>query len=100
MKSFPMGGHTVVAATTRAGTCAGVAQWIRLELDEHTRYENRPASHCDAWDQGKPGLSSHHACGWTHVIYRFPKLVFVEPGDILKLVVTHDRRHFAVELAK
>jgi len=90
MKAFPMGSRSVVVSATRAGTCAGVAQWIRLEFDEHTRYENRPA----------PDSPSCHPCGWTHVLYRLPNPVPVEPGDSLNFVVTHDRRHFVIELAK
>lgn len=91
MKSFPVESRRISVAATRAGRCAGVAQWIRLELDEYTRYENRPASSIDS--------ASRYPCGWTHVLYRFPKPIDVEPGDALTLVVTHDRRHFAVEMA-
>ena len=99
MKSFPMAGHKIAVTATRAGRCAGVAQWIRLELDEHTRYENRPGPTSVA-PARRSDLVPQYACGWTHVIYRFPKLVGVEPGDIVTLAVTHDRHHFAVDLAK
>jgi type II protein arginine methyltransferase len=91
MKTFPVESRRVSVAATRAGICAGVAQWIRLELDEYTRYENKPASAMDS--------VSRYPCGWTHVLYRFPKPMPIESGDVLTLLVTHDRRHFAVELA-
>ena len=64
---------------------AGVAQWIRLELDEQNRYENRPSS------KGDP--NGH----WTQIV-SLPKLVPVERGDILRLVVRHDRKQMSVDL--
>ncbi len=88
MKSttYPMGSRPLTITATRAGVCAGVAQWIRLELDAHNRYENRPSSEGD---------SNGH---WTQILYRFPKLVHVERGDNLRLMVRHDRKQIFVDL--
>src|SRR6266550_3545159 len=46
-KSFPMGGVRLALRATRHGVCVGVAQWIKLELDAHTTYENRPTPQAD-----------------------------------------------------
>ena len=85
---YPMGSRPLSITATRAGVCAGVAQWIRLELDERSRYENRPSP------KGDP--NGH----WTQILYRFPKLVPVERGDILRLVVRHDRKQMSVDLVE
>ncbi|MEJ0069062.1 MAG: tetratricopeptide repeat protein [Pseudomonadota bacterium] len=45
----------------QAGRCVGVAQWISLQLDAETAYDNRP----------RPGGSGIN--GWMHVLYRFPR---------------------------
>jgi hypothetical protein len=84
---YPMGSRPLTITATRAGVCAGVAQWIRLELDERTRYENRPAQ----------GDSHGH---WTQILYRFPKLMPVERGDTLRLMVRHDRKQISVDLVE
>ncbi|HMI94865.1 MAG TPA: tetratricopeptide repeat protein [Micropepsaceae bacterium] len=90
MKSttYPMGSRPLNVMATRAGVCAGIAQWIKLELDEQNRYENRPSSLGDA--------NGH----WTHILYRFPKLVPVKPGDMLRLVVRHDRKQISIDLVE
>jgi hypothetical protein len=97
-KFFPIARQQVAVAATHAGNCAGVAQWIRLELDENTCYENRPAPNSAAQPRQTSEPALHYPCGWTHVLYRFPKLIRVEPGDIVKFAVTHDRRHFTIDL--
>ena len=84
--TFPMGMRPLSVTATRAGVCAGLVQWIRLELDEHTRYENRPSRECES--------PSH----WEHILYRFPKLVPVKPGDVIKLIARHDRVQISVDL--
>jgi type II protein arginine methyltransferase len=87
-KVFPMGGRPVTITARRPGVCAGVAQWIRLELDEKTRYENRPPS--------DPGSSAH----WEQILYRFPKLVPVKAGDMVRLSVRHDRKQISIDLVE
>jgi type II protein arginine methyltransferase len=86
-RSFPMDGRRVSVPVTKAGVCLGVAQWIRLELDNVTRYENRP---------GPDAPFNGH---WTHVVYRFAKPLPVRPGDSVPLLVRHYRTQLTVELA-
>jgi len=86
--TFPMGTRPLTVKATRAGVCAGLVQWIRLELDEHTSYENRPSRECES--------PSH----WEHILYRFPKLLPVAAGDMIRLLARHDRQQISVDLAQ
>jgi type II protein arginine methyltransferase len=85
-KSFPMGGVRLALRATRHGVCAGIGQWIRLELDAYTRYENRPSPQAE--------FNNH----WTHVVHRFPRLITVAPGDIVPILFRHDRSQIGVDL--
>jgi type II protein arginine methyltransferase len=87
-KLFPMGNRPINIMATQHGVCAGIAQWIRLDLDASTRYENRPALGGDG--------SGH----WPQMLYRFPRLVRVKPGDVLKVNIRHDRKQIAVDLVE
>jgi type II protein arginine methyltransferase len=73
---------------TRSGICVGVGQWIRLQLDDVTRYENRP------------NLEAPRPSAWMHVVYRFQKPRRVSPGDVLTLLVRCTRTQIGVELAE
>lgn len=83
--AFPSERRQLDVPVTAEGRCVGVAQWIRLDLDSQTTYENRP----DA---------SAGANGWMHVVYRFPRPLAVRPGDRVRLVASHNRRNLAVGL--
>jgi tetratricopeptide (TPR) repeat protein len=85
-KVFPMGSRPLTVKATRSGVCAGIVQWIRLELDEQNRYENRPSPNTD--------FNAH----WAQILYRFPRLVPLEAGDLMRLLVRHDRRQISVDL--
>jgi type II protein arginine methyltransferase len=85
-KLFPMGRRPVVVKATREGVCMGVAQWIKLQLDPDTAYENRPSADSD--------FNGH----WTQILYRFPRLVTVKPGDVIRLMVKHDRKQLTIDL--
>ena len=87
-KSFPMGKRPMRVTATKPGLCVGIAQWIRLELDSQTRYENRPAPNAD------------HNGHWTHLLHRFPKLLRVQPGDVVPIVVRHDRSQVNIDLVE
>jgi type II protein arginine methyltransferase len=77
----------VIEVTVRqAGRCVGVAQWLKLELDAETGYDNRP--HADAG-----------ANGWMHVLYRFPAPLDVVPGTVVRLLASHNRTAMTVALA-
>jgi hypothetical protein len=71
---------------TKTGTAAGLVQWIYLELDEKSRYENRPSS--------DPHAESH----WTQILHRFSRPLPVTEGSKLRLRVRHDRQQILVDL--
>ena len=85
-RSFPMGRRRMAVTATASGACAGIVQWIRLELDSETAYDNRPVP-------GAP-FNGH----WAHVVHRFPRLVHVTAGDVVPLVVRHDRSQVNIDL--
>jgi len=85
-KRFPAGGVRLALKATRHGVCVGIAQWIRLELDAQTIYENKPTPQAD--------YNGH----WTHIVHRFPKPVTVAPGDIVPVLFRHDRTQIGIDL--
>jgi type II protein arginine methyltransferase len=85
-KRFPAGGVRLALKATRHGICVGVAQWIKLELDEQTTYENKPTPQAD--------YNGH----WTHIVHRFAKPVTVAPGDIVPVLFRHDRTQIGIDL--
>jgi type II protein arginine methyltransferase len=85
---FPMASTRRIIRAARHGICVGVAQWIRLDLDAHTRYENRPSPDAD--------FNGH----WAHMLYRFPHLVAVEPGDTVPVIARHDRTQIGIDLSE
>lgn len=75
-----------IAITVRAsGRCVGVAQWLRLDLDAETTYENRPKE-------------SAGANGWMHVVHRFPEPIELNAGDRVWLIASHTRTNMSVAL--
>jgi SAM-dependent methyltransferase len=85
-KSFPAGGVCLAIEATRSGVCAGIVQWIRLELDAHTKYDNRPSP--------KTEFKRH----WMHLVHRFPRLLTLAPGDVVQVLFRHDRTQIAIDL--
>ena len=85
-KRFPAGGVRLALKATRHGVCVGIAQWIRLELDAQTIYENKPTPQAD--------YNGH----WTHIVHRFSKPVTVAPGDIVPVLFRHDRTQIGIDL--
>lgn len=85
-RKFPPGGLPLALRATRPGVCVGIVQWIRLQLDAQTRFENRPAP-------GTP-FNGH----WTHIIHRFPKLVRVAAGDVIPILFRHDGTQIGIQL--
>jgi type II protein arginine methyltransferase len=85
---FPMRRERVTVTATADGEALGIVQWIRLELDAKTRYENRPSPGAD--------FNGH----WTHFFFRFPKPIAVKKGDVVTLNVRHDRRQIIVDVAE
>jgi tetratricopeptide (TPR) repeat protein len=84
--AFPPERRTFPVTVTAAGRCLGVAQWLRLDLDAHARYENRPSA----------GAGAN---GWMHVLYRFPQPIDLKAGQTLPLLASHNRTAMTVTLA-
>jgi Tfp pilus assembly protein PilF/16S rRNA G966 N2-methylase RsmD len=82
---FPAERRVFEVAATAAGRCVGVAQWLRLDLDDRVTYDNRPSPRSGA-------------NGWMHVVYRFAEPVEVRPGDLVKLICSHNRLEMTVGL--
>ena len=85
-RQFPAANTPVGVEASLSGPCAGVLQWIRLELDEATRYENRPT------------LDTEFCGHWTHMLHRFPHLVPVKPGEFVPVMFHHDRSQISLNL--
>jgi type II protein arginine methyltransferase len=59
------------------GIAVGVMQWIRVELDEETEFENPP----DSYEFG----------GWQQVLHTFSEPIPVTEGQTFMLIAGHDR---------
>ena len=84
-RAFPPERRRLKVSATAHGRCVGVAQWIRLDMDATSAYENRPTPEAGA-------------NGWMHVVHRFARPVEVRPGDSVTVVVGHNRLNIAVGL--
>src|SRR6266566_5693888 len=87
-KSFPMAKRPMRVTATKPGLCVGVAQWIRIELDRETSYDNRPAPNAE------------HNGHWTHLLHRFPKLLRLQAGDVVAMEVCHNRSQVNIDLVE
>jgi hypothetical protein len=87
-KSFPIAKRPLRVTATKPGLCVGIAQWIRIELDRETSYENRPAP------------SAEHTAHWTHMLHRFPKLLRLRAGDVVAIEVSHNRSQVNIDLVE
>jgi hypothetical protein len=76
----------LTVTATGDGCCVGAAQWLRLDLDSETTYENRP----------KIGTGPN---GWMHVLYRFRNPIDVKAGDKVHLVACQNRTAMILALA-
>lgn len=75
---FPAERKTLRIPITVAGCCYGVAQWIRLRLDDKITFENHP-------------MTNTPASSWQTCIYRFPAPIHVRPGQTAKVCAAHNR---------
>lgn len=73
--------HLEITAV-RDGEILGVLQWLRLQLDDVTVFENRPP------DQVAPSA-------WRQVLYPFTAPVAVRAGEVVKLWGKHDLMNLA-----
>ena len=84
-KRFPMESRDIDVAAIKSGVAAGLVQWIWLDLDGTSPYENRPSRAVH--------LDGH----WTQILHRFPRPLAVRQGAALRLSVRHDRQQISVE---
>jgi Tfp pilus assembly protein PilF len=85
---FGMDSRTLSITVTKSGVAAAVVQWIQLNLDGISQYENRPSS--------GPEAESH----WTHILYRFPRPIAVQAGDTVRLLTGHNREQIWIRPAE
>jgi tetratricopeptide (TPR) repeat protein len=71
--------HLIEMKVTRPGFCLGVVQWLKIDLDEQTTFENRPG--------GSPEIPT----GWLHSLYTFAPPVQVEAGQTVRVLAGHSR---------
>lgn len=86
-RSFPIEERVINVPVTRSGVASVLVQWIRLELDETARYENRPV------------MRSQAETHWTQILHRFPQPLTVEAGATIRLIARHNRQQISVAAA-
>lgn len=74
--------QAALVCRSAGGPVNGIAQWLVLELDEVTRYENRPA----------PGANS---C-WSVILHPLARTVDTVAGQEFRIFGSHDRRNLAI----
>jgi SAM-dependent methyltransferase len=84
---YPAQERVLEMRAIRAGFCLGVVQWLRVQLDDVTVFENRP------------GTARETPTGWHQVFYTFRRPVQVEPGRTLRVLAGHNRYYPYVWLA-
>jgi len=70
------GRRSVDFAVTRDGRCLGVAQWIRIDLDEVESFTNDPRQ-----DIGRA------SSGWQHMLYTLTEPLELQAGQVLRFQV-------------
>ena len=63
---------------TASGRCYGIIQWIRLQMDQHSVFENHP-------------LVKAAASGWQHLAYIFAAPVELKAGQVVRIAASHNR---------
>lgn len=71
-----------VVCRSAGGRVNVIAQWIALQLDDQTRYENRPG----------PSATS---C-WGALVYRLPRPIDTAPGQEIRVFGWHDRHQVTI----
>ena len=62
----------------RAGSCAGVIQWMKVKLYDDIQYQNNPVEM----------YRSNSVSGWKTPIFTFSSPVAVEKGQSLNIMAT------------
>jgi predicted O-methyltransferase YrrM len=74
--------RSAVVCRATGGRANGIAQWLALELDEETHYENRPAQ--DAV-----------SC-WAVLFHPFTRPIDTSPGREIRVCGSHDRHRILI----
>lgn len=85
--SYPAEHKILELTATTEGTCYGVVQWIRIELDATTTWENPPTD-------------IRSTTAWQRTIYRFDQPLQLTKGMVVKIAASHDRASPWFDLAK
>jgi len=75
---FPGETKTLNIPVKTAGVCHGIIQWIRLDMDDVTVYENHPRQ--------KSAVAN-----WQHFAFVFPSPMHVTPGQVAVIAAHHDK---------
>ena len=85
--SYPAEDKILELTATTEGLCYGVVQWIRIELDSTTTWENPPTD-------------IRSTTAWQRTIYRFDQPLPLTTGMLVKSAASHDRASPWFDLAK
>ena len=78
-ESFHRGESKILRIPVKAaGRCYGIIQWICLQMDENTVFENHPSIKATA-------------SGWQHLAYLFPAPVELSAGQVARVAAVHNR---------
>jgi tetratricopeptide (TPR) repeat protein len=76
--SFPSQEKILEISAKDEGLCYGVIQWIRMEFDEKTTFENHPSQ-------------NKSISNWERTVFCFDEPVYVKLGSVLLVSAAHDR---------
>jgi tetratricopeptide (TPR) repeat protein len=82
------GARPVAFTATAAALCLGVAQWIRIDLDEQESFANDPRE-----DIGRDSSA------WQHLVYTLVEPIHVEPGQTVRFLVEETPGKLLIEPA-
>ncbi len=85
--SYPAEDKLLELTATTEGLCYGVVQWIRIELDATTTWENPPTD-------------IRSTTAWQRTVYRFDQPLPLTKGMVVKIAASHDRASPWFDLAK
>ena len=85
---YPHEHRMIEVKASRSGLCLGVVQWLRIELDDVSTFENRPDT--------PPEFTS----GWLHSLYSFAPPVEIKAGQTVRLIAGHSRQFPYFRLAE
>jgi type II protein arginine methyltransferase len=85
--AYPAEDKILALTATTEGLCYGVVQWIRLELDATTVWENNPTD-------------IRSTTAWQRTVYRFDQPLQLTQGMVVKIAASHDRASPWFDLAQ